>query len=533
MKDYTDFLNAISARSEYLGQQITLIQAERCLIEEAVFKITQQIREKGFIENIYEIRLGILDEALEYHEEAGIPKVEKLDAWQAEYQRKLEALKKGHLAAAKEYFSRFNCLVERGRRIVIDDQVRADLLTKTDALLTSLVNHYGSWSVPFDAESIKVHIKQHSNEYARTKQASECLSAHMGSDADSLPMRQEDLRERILYLRQEQDQWKDNKQALVQHYQQSLAGICERHDVTALNTWLLQFDKNLHPGLLNQTIAMTNGQLPLTYCVDREKPRTTEAQKAQVLFIQLLLQNGAQINELNEEKYSALHRAAYWGNGPVITFLSAQSEININQPGCNARTPLHMATFSGFCDAAGVQLLLTAQANPKAKTEKEQPTPLEVTPVHNAVLRGDLAILTALLEHDPDSFYIGDAQGSGALAYALEKGPLHFPVVEFLLHKGVGLSAQKPWSDNDLRELLTMAKKHYQSSPQAFQKFVLTLKQQCQNMATRGEQEKGSEAPDVKQWRYLCESIENSVVNSNVAVNVPDRNRTKIDCKIM
>ena len=50
MKELNEFLNAMSAQADALGKSISRIQAERLLVEEAVFNISQQTREKGFIE---------------------------------------------------------------------------------------------------------------------------------------------------------------------------------------------------------------------------------------------------------------------------------------------------------------------------------------------------------------------------------------------------------------------------------------------------------------------------------------------------
>ena len=195
-------------------------------------------------------------------------------AWNAEYLKELETLKIKYLANAQEYYSQFNYLVENGQRISLDVGGYARLMEQTETLLNSLVNHYSHWELPFDADSVKVHIEQHNINNARKQQDSECLSAHLRSDENSGPMRTENLRERVMYLIQEQSRLQDNKNALVQYYQQSLSGICQRFDQDALNTWLSQFDANIHSVLLNQPLPMTNGQLPLTLCVDAAKPES-------------------------------------------------------------------------------------------------------------------------------------------------------------------------------------------------------------------------------------------------------------------
>lgn len=469
MQSYDDYLNAISAREDHLTEKMTRAQSEQILIKELVFNISQEKGRSGFIEEIYALRISFLKA---FPGAAGeVLSNPVIEEKKIEYQKQLEQLKKTFLQKRKEYLAQFKYLVENGQKIEINDTISQEILTQAERVLTQIVARYGDWELPYDKEAATHLINtKFTRALAQNIQAQECVSNHQSAEQIS-PTQTEDLKERITYLK---GAWKNNKDALVQYYQQSLAGICERCDVEALTNYLSRFDEDFHPALVKQPLAMTNGQLPLTHCIGQSVPNTAEQQQNQIAFVTLLLQKGAQLNAINEEGYAALHCAAACGNEILIAHLLAQPGINVNRAGCFARTPLHTATFSGLCKLEGITLLLTAGANPNAKTHGEKPVLLCVTPLHNAVFRGDQTIVEKLL-NEGASPYILNAQHSGALAYAVIQGPQHLPIVKYLLSKNIGVYTAMPGSTNDLNILLGLATESYSKAPDALSQLTNLL----------------------------------------------------------
>lgn len=59
-------------------------------------------------------------------------------------------------------------------------------------------------------------------------------------------------------------------------------------------------------------------------------------------FVELLLENGANVNFSNESGYTALHWAAYQGNDRIVDLL-IRNGAKINSRNINGWTPLHEA----------------------------------------------------------------------------------------------------------------------------------------------------------------------------------------------
>ena len=125
-------------------------------------------------------------------------------------------------------------------------------------------------------------------------------------------------------------------------------------------------------GLMGNT-----GDRPLHRATYGEHPDTVE----------LLLDNGADIDARNEKGWTALHVAALCGNTRVMKILIGRG-ADVNAADHEDVTPLHMAAESGCYDAAKLLLLSMADANARDKQG--------ITPLHWAVY-GAHSRLTRLL----------------------------------------------------------------------------------------------------------------------------------------
>ena len=232
-----------------------------------------------------------------------------------------------------------------------------------------------------------------------------------------------------------------------------------------------------HSNLLNQELSLEQGQSPLTFCCAQPTPVDDGPQ---ITFVDALLQHGAKINEVDNLGHTALDRATYCHNIKLMTYLLQHSEANVDILGGYNRTPLHIAAFVGF--SAGITLLLQLGANPNAQTMNENPGGL-LTPVHNAILRADLACVTALLADQRTDFYLPESEGYGSLAYAMACGVKSFSIVEYLLEKGITLRRDQPLNQEDAITLAALAKKYYvtkDKNPEAFVKLSQLINKHCQ-----------------------------------------------------
>ena len=68
-------------------------------------------------------------------------------------------------------------------------------------------------------------------------------------------------------------------------------------------------------------------------------------------MVQILLQYGHDVDQMDAVGFSALHLASYFGNTAVIDVL-LRNRANINHSGEVGDRPLHMACFEGHLEAA-------------------------------------------------------------------------------------------------------------------------------------------------------------------------------------
>ena len=116
----------------------------------------------------------------------------------------------------------------------------------------------------------------------------------------------------------------------------------------------------------------------------------------------LLVQNGADVNALNNWGFTPLFHAAY-GKHPEITRLFMANEADVNVQSVDGKTPLHLAVQSGNEEI--IELIIKKVNNPNI-----QESSFLYTPLHIAADRGYVAIVRVLMANGANP-YIQDNNG--------------------------------------------------------------------------------------------------------------------------
>ncbi|TRY67514.1 hypothetical protein TCAL_06427 [Tigriopus californicus] len=150
---------------------------------------------------------------------------------------------------------------------------------------------------------------------------------------------------------------------------------------------------------------------------DGEKLNTTEQ------TVNLLIENGANVNAVDKYKLTALHHAAIRGNETAIQCLLEAKDIEREPRDIQDSTPLHLAaTYNNYNVA---QLLLRKKANPRSYDKDRR------TPLHEACLEGHFSIARLILNESEREFgqnYVSnimrdkDDEGSTPLLLAVGSG---------------------------------------------------------------------------------------------------------------
>eukprot|EP00761_Pharyngomonas_kirbyi_P014759 gb/GECH01014789.1/.p1 GENE.gb/GECH01014789.1/~~gb/GECH01014789.1/.p1 ORF type:complete len:550 (+),score=136.98 gb/GECH01014789.1/:1-1650(+) len=159
--------------------------------------------------------------------------------------------------------------------------------------------------------------------------------------------------------------------------------------------------------------------------------RAVEAGHAHVSS--LLLNLGANPNELNAQGQTALHMACKTGNTTIVEHLIRQG-ADVNQPIVDSyRTPLHIAVEQGHFQC--VKRLVTNEANVNANANNAENREM---PFHLACKLGHVQIVEYLHRHGSE-LELKDHQGLTGLMSACEHG--HVETVQFLLSVGCNVNA--------------------------------------------------------------------------------------------
>lgn len=118
-------------------------------------------------------------------------------------------------------------------------------------------------------------------------------------------------------------------------------------------------------------------------------PLHQAAVTAQSAMCELLLERGAQVDSLDEDRNTPLHYAAASGSTAVVkVLLRGGAQVDLEQ--AQGLTPAHWASHKGHADVLGILLAYGAPVNAKAEDA--------ATPLHMAANRGHLPCVRLLLE---------------------------------------------------------------------------------------------------------------------------------------
>ncbi|EPY29166.1 hypothetical protein STCU_04692 [Strigomonas culicis] len=196
----------------------------------------------------------------------------------------------------------------------------------------------------------------------------------------------------------------------------SLESLIAAKDVKGLSAFFSEHPKD--PSVQKQT---ETGRAPIHWAV----------LSGDKTIVELLLQNGADVNAPSDEKgsflgYTAAHFAAAKGDLGVLEVL-ANYNANWSQPSVDGWTPLHVATFKS--KHAAMRFLLEHGSDVNAKNSAE------VAPLFLTASSGRTRDARLLLEHGA-SVTLVDGEGNGALHYALHYSTFKLLSGDYALPEG-------------------------------------------------------------------------------------------------
>lgn len=161
---------------------------------------------------------------------------------------------------------------------------------------------------------------------------------------------------------------------------------------------------------------------------DEEKLNTTQQ------TMNLLIENGANVNAKDKYNLTALHHAAIRGNETAIECLLEAKDIEEEPKDVQDSTPLHLAaTYNNYNVA---NLLLRKKANPRSFDKDHR------TPLHEACLEGHFSIARLILTESEREFgqeYVSnimrDKDDDGSTPLLLAVGSGRSEIVKMLLER--------------------------------------------------------------------------------------------------
>lgn len=132
--------------------------------------------------------------------------------------------------------------------------------------------------------------------------------------------------------------------------------------------------------------------------------------------LNILLDNKGDPSLCDRLGYQPMHWAAKKGFTPIVRILHGR-RVNINAPGEYGRTPLHMSVYNGRLEST--ECLLLNGANINAQTS---PDDASKTPLHDAVILGNLPMARLLTQNKKLNVMIPDRMGFTPLCHAVMDG---------------------------------------------------------------------------------------------------------------
>ena len=129
---------------------------------------------------------------------------------------------------------------------------------------------------------------------------------------------------------------------------------------------------------------------------------------------------------------SPIHTASIYGHLPIIEYLIAKQNVNIDTRGFNQMTPLHYACEGGHIPI--IQYLISIGANINAKDSNGDYV------IHYASKNGLLSIIQYLIEEQNIDINIKGQFERTPIHYACSNG--HFPIVQYLISRGADINSK-------------------------------------------------------------------------------------------
>jgi ankyrin repeat protein len=198
-----------------------------------------------------------------------------------------------------------------------------------------------------------------------------------------------------------------------------------RYDFTWLAAILRQL-KNGQPVDINEPSSKAYQNTALHQAADLGR----------VDIVQLLLDQGADIEAKNELFATPLHIAVWAGYQDIVELLLLDNKANIEAKYADGISPLHVAVLKGYRSI--VELLLDRGASTGAK-DNEGWSPLHIAASKGDGCKGNIVMIRLLIKKGAD-IEATDNEGNTALHTATSQAYIH--VIKLLLKKGANIEAK-------------------------------------------------------------------------------------------
>jgi ankyrin repeat protein len=159
-------------------------------------------------------------------------------------------------------------------------------------------------------------------------------------------------------------------------------------------------------------------------------------EQGHIEIAKLLIERGADVNALSDDKWTPLHFASRFGHTKAVTWLLAHG-ASVNFQKDDSWTPLHWAAYYGHFQIAMILLKHKAGVNSRDFIGR--------TPLHRAFegpeSAGQLAVVRLLLDHDAD-VHMGDNSGHTPVHCAASHWYGMPEVAQLLEHNAADVNSQ-------------------------------------------------------------------------------------------